>query len=124
MSVVTPISMNHGTRELEQLREEIVRLRRRKEELEDRSAIPTQAAAIALAMHRIAQMTEQLLQGPVTFESLCDPSEPDETWLEVRVATEGSYADSEEIRKRWYEEVKRIVPDSSVEFRLSLVPRS
>lgn len=71
-------------------------------------------------VRQIRQMTERMFGGQVGATLVTDPDAVGEVWIEFACTVRGSYADYRQRKSQWYDEVTRIVPGATSEFRLCL----
>jgi hypothetical protein len=73
---------------------------------------------------QIAAMTERLLASPVMVSLVEDPDSPGQPWVEFACTVRGNYAEYRGRKSKWYDEVAKIVPGATTEFRLCLTVNS
>ncbi len=72
-------------------------------------------------IRRIVEMTERMFGAPVELSIESDPdSSPEDTWIEFACLVPEEYAAYRQRRSQWYDEVARLVPGATTEFRLCL----
>jgi hypothetical protein len=76
------------------------------------------ATQLTVLLEKIQQISERLFPGPVSFEHTFDPEEPTCEYTVFDVTAEGNYADYRDRIFQWHDEVERIVPRGSGDFRL------
>lgn len=81
------------------------------------------ASNIVAAIGRIVAMSGRLFPGPVAVEYSFDPENPADEYLVFDVVACGEYKDYRDREYEWHEEVRKIVPGSLGEFRLSVTPQ-
>jgi hypothetical protein len=85
-------------------------------------ALPPSGQSIVQAIGRIVALSQQLFPGPVSLEFTFDPENPKDEYLVFDVVAHGEYKDYRDREYEWHEEVRKIVPGSLGEFRLSVTP--
>ena len=81
------------------------------------------ARDLALALHQLATLSQRIFGPSVTIESMHDPDAPDEPWIVFHVTASGDFARRREQADEWYDEAAKILPGSTTELRLSIMPR-
>jgi hypothetical protein len=71
-------------------------------------------------VQQIAQMTGRMFGGQVEIALVSDPDATSAGWVEFACMVPGSYADYRQRKSQWYDEVARVVPGATTEFRLCL----
>lgn len=72
-------------------------------------------------VEQIVRMTQVLFPGDVKTEIDCDPSEPDDPWMNFWATSELDYAQTRKLRDQWHDGVAKLgVPDET-RFRLLIV---
>ena len=69
-------------------------------------------------VEQIVQMTRTIFPGEVRTEIDCDPSEPDDPWMNFWVTSELEYARSRPLRDQWHDAVARLGVEDQTRFRL------
>jgi hypothetical protein len=67
---------------------------------------------------QIVAMTRTLFPGDVRTEIDCDPSEPDDPWMNFWVTSDLEYARSRPLRARWHDAIARLGVEDQTRFRL------
>jgi len=81
------------------------------------------ASNLVEVIGRIVGMSERLFPGPVAIEYSFDPENPADEYLVFGVVAQGEYKDYRDREFEWHDEVRKIVPGSLGEFRLSVTPQ-
>ena len=70
----------------------------------------------------VVQLTNELFPGVVSLEITCDPSEPDEKVVVLRVESRDSVKQIIQQRNTWHRRIAEIPAGFSGQFSLSVVP--
>ncbi len=88
------------------------------------SAPPTHdTRKVVMALHELAALSQKMFGPSVTIESMHDPDDPQNRWMVFHVTASGDFAKRREQADQWYEAAAAILPASSTELRLSIMPR-
>ncbi len=70
---------------------------------------------------QIVQITQSIFPGEVRTEIDCDPSEPDDPWINFWVTSELGYLQSRPLRDQWHDAVAKFGVADESRFRLLVV---
>ncbi len=90
------------------------------------SKSPTEADELLILgdpfIPQILQLSQQVFPGPVTYEVLFDPSEPEDKWLTFNVNAAANYTVLSGDENHWHELIENLTNDRSGRYRLSVYP--
>jgi len=69
-------------------------------------------------VEQIVQITQSLFPGEVRTEIDCDPSEPDDPWMNFWVTSNLEYAELRPIKMQWHDAVVRLGVSDPTRFSL------
>ncbi|MCI0357985.1 MAG: hypothetical protein L0211_05855 [Planctomycetaceae bacterium] len=69
-------------------------------------------------VEQIKQITQSLFPGEVQTEIDCDPSEPDDPWINFWVTSDLEYPQIRVLRDRWHEDVSKLGIGDESRYRL------
>jgi hypothetical protein len=69
-------------------------------------------------VQKIVAMTQKLFPGEVTTEIDCDPSEPDDPWMNFWVVSDLGYMGARGLHDRWHQEIADLGVRDETRYRL------
>jgi hypothetical protein len=84
---------------------------------------PKTGALVVEVIGKIIAMSQRLFPGSVSIDYSYDPENPTDEYLIFDVVAHGEYADFRDREFEWHQQVRKIVPGSLGEFRLSVTPQ-
>ena len=70
----------------------------------------------------ILQMSQEFFSGPITVETISDPDDPSESWIELNVESKQEFREIIKTECAWHERLARYFPIAVSYVRLGIYP--